>query len=387
MRVLLIADRDFATREHAMLDRLEVGLADDGVRVVRASPALNTEVEAASFGERLIYEPGVATDLAELRLLPPAVALKGVRRQGEAIAKALAEMKLPGKDRPIDVIHGFGGRCWHVAIETAWRTGASVVLDVWSERCLDRVEATEKIHAHSSEPLPLLWVAPDEDLLDDLRERSITCPTRPVPWGVHVPDEVVAWRRDEEPASIVLLSTGRDHAGLVAALEGIAPIAADHPDALFFLDAAALKSHSRIWRALERLGLVERVSLIADLEGRRELILKADCLIQPEHRLGRRSITFEAMAAGMSVVARAADAAPGLTDARTAFLVESTDADAWELAVRRPLEDRALARAVGEEARSFIRASRTVSGQISASLEAYRWMLSSEAVPFDPARR
>lgn len=252
---------------------------------------------------------------------------------------------------------------------------------------MERVESTEKIHARSSEPLPLLWAAPDEAMLDELRNRPLSCPTRFVQWGVHVPDHVVAWRRDEQPIAIAILSTGRDHAGLVAALEGIAPIAADHEDALFFLDAAALKSHARIWRALERLGLIERVSLIADLEGRRDLILKADCLVQPEQRLGRRSITYEAMAAGMALVTRAAEAPPGLTDARTAFLVESPDADSWEGAIRRPLENRALARAVGEEARSFIRASRTVSGQVSASLEAYRWMLSSEAVPFEAARR
>ncbi len=38
MRILIIADESFASRERAMLSRLEVGLADEGVRVVHVIP-------------------------------------------------------------------------------------------------------------------------------------------------------------------------------------------------------------------------------------------------------------------------------------------------------------------------------------------------------------
>ena len=56
MRVLILADGLFATRERALLSRLEVGLADEGVRVVQATPE---DVPASAAGLA-----GAATDPA-----------------------------------------------------------------------------------------------------------------------------------------------------------------------------------------------------------------------------------------------------------------------------------------------------------------------------------
>ena len=55
MRVLLLADRSFATREHAMLRRLEIGLIDEGLRVVRANPPVPNPEPTTGLAGALTY--------------------------------------------------------------------------------------------------------------------------------------------------------------------------------------------------------------------------------------------------------------------------------------------------------------------------------------------
>ena len=56
LRVLMMADRSFARREHAMLRRLEVGLIDEGVRVLRATPAGSPEEPTTGLAGTVSYD-------------------------------------------------------------------------------------------------------------------------------------------------------------------------------------------------------------------------------------------------------------------------------------------------------------------------------------------
>ncbi|MCC6833323.1 MAG: hypothetical protein IT200_18460, partial [Thermoleophilia bacterium] len=98
MRVLFLLDEVFATRERPLIERLEVGLADDGVRVIRAVPDTLRDappggffVETASF------------------------ALRGLVVSRRARAQRLLDQVGTGPDKPIDVIHAMGGAAWAFA--------------------------------------------------------------------------------------------------------------------------------------------------------------------------------------------------------------------------------------------------------------------------------
>src|SRR5262245_65416422 len=99
MRVLILADEFFASREHGLLTRLEVGLADDGVRVIHAVPeGTKTEASAGVFTSVLTYSPKT------LLLTKPLA----VRKLGRAIA----EMDETEEPMDVDIIPVLGGSVW-----------------------------------------------------------------------------------------------------------------------------------------------------------------------------------------------------------------------------------------------------------------------------------
>src|SRR5690606_20945714 len=101
MRVLLLADRSFATREHAMLRRLEIGLIDEGLRVVRANPPVPNPEPTTGLAGALTYN-----DRAWRYIMPA---------PERTLARDLMNLSLearPDSDEepgiPIDLIHAFG---------------------------------------------------------------------------------------------------------------------------------------------------------------------------------------------------------------------------------------------------------------------------------------
>src|ERR1044071_9211761 len=99
MRVLILADEFFASRERGLLTRLEVGLADEGVRVIHAVPE-GIKAEAADGGGGVFTR--VLTYSPKTLILTRPLA---VRKLGRAIA----EMDETEEPTDIDVIHVFGG--------------------------------------------------------------------------------------------------------------------------------------------------------------------------------------------------------------------------------------------------------------------------------------
>lgn len=379
MRVLFIADRSFATRERAMLSRLEVGLAGEGVRVVRAVPPMEITEPSTGFAEQFFYPPdGPLATLLRLRDRPSALAVRG---QARHVARKLDDLDLPGGEGPIDVVHAWGEGCWSLAFETASLVGAAIAADVWSGALVKSLRGYERHHVRSAESQSLTWLAPNESLRTSVLGAHTRWPCRMAPWGVHVPRETSAWGGTDRPVSVVVLSSGHDEQGLLAALRGLAAALASSPDALVFLDAAGMKDHRRTWGALKTLGLLDRVSVIPDVESRRDLALRADVLVQPDRGAGQRSFVLDAMAAGMTIIARRDEHHDELVDGQTALLVVGPSAEGWERAIRRALSDPVSSRAVGEAARSYVREHRQVSRQVRSLMDAYDRMTSSSGVP------
>lgn len=351
MRVLLIADRDFARRESALLARLEMGLVGEGVRVSLALP------DDAALAETRVY-----TNL--LRFRDRASFLSRPARARDLLERLAQGADL---DRPVDIVHALGEDTWSFAAALAQHAEALLALEVWAIRLVRRaVELAD----HSS-----MLLVPDRAIERALRREEGRGSVRHVPWGV--PTEAASTR--SEVPSVVLVGSGDDARAARAALEGIA--LAQGPAPMIFIDAD-LASRARLWPVASRLGLLDRVTLIPDAEAQRTLPLRCDLLVHPEAPGESRSLLLEAMGAGMCIVARTDPAVTDLLDTRTARLVDSTQPAAWADAISPLLADPALRARLGDSARAYVRAEHRPSAHISGVLDAYEWMASRESIPF-----
>jgi glycosyltransferase involved in cell wall biosynthesis len=139
-----------------------------------------------------------------------------------------------------------------------------------------------------------------------------------------------------------------------------------------------------LWPMVRRFGLADRFTLIPDLEARRELSLRGDILCLPDGRGEFRSLTLDAMAAGMLVIAAADPMISVLLEGRTARLIDRQASERWASAVTWALEDRESARRLAASAREFVRTSTRASSHVAAVVDAYEWMTSRESIPFQP---
>jgi len=116
MRVLLLTDELFASREQSLLARLEVGFADEGVRVAHAIPdtAIGRvgQLAGAVFAKQIVYEPGRFILARALR-----------RRKLVAAVRTLVSED----DEDVDVVHVF----WRCGVGT--RCG--VIARTWGSAC------------------------------------------------------------------------------------------------------------------------------------------------------------------------------------------------------------------------------------------------------------
>lgn len=374
----MLADRSFARREHDMLRRVEVGLLDDGARVIRAVPAAGAPAVADSLIPVLPY-----TDEG-----PRFAARARRRRLVRALEEACALLGGGSDGVHLDVIHAWGDRCWDLAIGLAAETGANLAIELWSASCTRRMRRAERRAAavgNDAGPPKGVWLAPNGAVQLAGEDVAGSWPVRAARWGVHpLPRPRTA--RGIGTVAVSIVASGRDPSSLMPVLDACAARAAEGDDAMFFLDDAGVRDHPAVWKHAEQLGLLDRLSVIPDMESRRDLVLQTDVLVIPEARGEVRSIVLDAMAAGLAVVAPMdpmveATALPGL-----AVLVEKPTRGGWSHALGSVLPDRSRLADVGATARALIAEHRPVHRHIEAILDAYR-SLAEAPLPFSDAGR
>lgn len=355
-----------------MLARLHVGLADEGCRVVRAVPHDENATPDDALGPILEYDDRAS--LAPVTL-----------RAGMLLQKAGRFGLSPSghDDRPVDVIHAFGDGCWRLARALAAASGATLAMEVWSRDALSAAHRLDAAHRRD-EQFPrerFVWLAPDGAMDAALRTSMPRANVRLTPWGVHVPGQVTAFTRAEQSIAAVIVGSGRHGAACQAVIGALSRMSETFPQLFVFVDDAFVQAHHSVWKAAESGGLLKRLSVIENLEGRREPVVHADLLIQPEARGEHRTILLDAMAAGMAVAATEDADISALIDGETAALVPGGAAVAWEKALRGLLSDLDAARALGLRAREFIRSERLASAHLRATLNAYAAGAAASATP------
>ncbi len=371
-----------------MLQRLEVGLADEGVRVLQALPRScadrlasdSAAVYTTSVGYHdhgLPFTTGLrARALAEelAKAAPPDDAAgDGVCRLTDVVLVCAAP---PTENGEVEV-----ARTWAFAAAVAQRVGATRVLyEVSSPRLLDSSARTWR--AQSARTCAIGFLAPDAGLVVELAKRVPSLRVRMVPWGVHPADAERAPIDAGRSFSVMLVADGNDAAALRAGVQALGQLATLAPGLLVLADASL--GHPRgvrapgLWRLVEQVpGLKGRVSFIADLEARRELALTADAMLLAGADGVHHSIVFEAMARGTIVFAPADPFNEALVDNVSCLHIPALAASpAAPMTAAQTMAavagDPRRAAALRASARAFVAANRSTSGQVRALLAALR---------------
>lgn len=381
MRILILADELFAGRERSLLTRLEVGLADEGIRIVYAVPESVLE-----------HTPGGATDLSGviskvITYTHGCMALtRGlvVRKIQRSITTAI------GEDETIDIIHVFGGNAWEIGRDLAQATGAALIVEAWRTGLAPRARLLAS--ACNKEPLFLVSDPAIERHLQTPQEPAprapgpVTLRTKVVNWGVLAPSSIRPTFIPNRPATLMLIGSGRDAKAWEAALRGIQLATKEGADLLVFCDSLAAK-RVNLWGLARSLNLLDRISLIEELEGRRDLMLHGDVLILPEAFGEQRSIILEAMASGMVVLAAADPNTSLLQPGRTAFIIDKPSPATWSRILIDLYNDPARAAAIAASAHLFIQVHRKASDHIKGVLDAYQFMSGDDSIPFTTERK
>lgn len=360
MRVAILANDQFLDRERTKLSRLEIGLAAEGVRVAHALPEHVLGDEAAG-----VYSTVVPYSARGFRFTRP-------ERVAE-LATSLGGLLSCDPTDCVDVVHCFGGSTWAMGAELARQSKACVLLEIWRTALIRRVP---RVMRDPTLPGRIAVVAPDLAVRRALTRVVPSGEVYVAPWGVHAAEKPTALFEEGRSLAITILASGHDARGLAACLEGVQSALEMRPDTMVFLDAeAARRAHA--WKKIRALGMTDRVTLVPHLEGRREPVLQTDILLQPEAYGEHRSLTLDAMAAGMVVIARRDAMIEYLVGGRTAHLVNGVSSGVWAEALGWALSRPEEARALAASARQYVAEHRPASGYIGGVMNAYLALVES----------
>lgn len=354
MRVVILADTLFASRERELLARLEIGLADEGIRVIQASPS---DGGTALTDASSVYRTSVTFPA---RGLPFTTGLRARR-----LAERLTEIEIGGEDGDIDIVHVFGGSLWNFGQFVAEACGADLVLEIWRAGLVDRAAAWPSV------PTRTLCLAPDPAIDRALRQ-SGTSP-RLACWGVHAGDPPRPKLAPGRAPTAVLVGAGNDPRGMRSALQGLADCVRRHPELLLFVDALAAR-RADLYALASSLNITANLSFIEEIESRRDLLVHADLLVLCEALGEQRTVVLDAMAHSMIVVAIEDRMSDCLREGVTAKLIKTPAAAQWSMALLAALEDVAASRRLGETAREFVVRERKASDHVRGVIEAYSWL-------------
>jgi len=366
MHVALIIDEERLVHEHAMLNRLSIGLIGEGVQLTRIVPE-TAPSSAVDEGEQRVA-------LAAKLQLPMNVLPWMRRDRTNRAAEAF------GKNLP-DVFCAIGESAWKVGLELSKATRRPIVLDVWSARQIKRVPRRRGANLVAG------YIAPTQAMASGLRRRVDPGLVCLAPMGVALPTEPRRILADPENAiALAVVGGARDLPAYRAVLMALSGLVRDLPQIHVFLELCGPAEHE-IWRFARQVDLLEHVSAITDAARHRALLTRCDVLVMPERYGELRSLTLEAMGYGIPVAAVEDPFLDMLVNGETALLIHHPDAEEWASRIGALLADAERARLVGLGARNRIAADHRSSDQVMRLLGALERVASGGALPFESGLR
>jgi glycosyltransferase involved in cell wall biosynthesis len=353
--LLTIDDRSFATREHTLLRRLEVGFADQGWTVLHAAPESLAVAGQISLARVVEYDPVGPFTTARWR----------ARRLIDRI-DSLGLTEMP------DIIHAWGSDAWGLALQTAAQLGIPAVFEVWADHLIPTLKRWERRITKLDTIGPVLWSTPSSHLLREIDHSGARFPSKLIHWGVYAESAPKQVSKNDQRA-LAVLSTGHEPHLTVTVLQAIAALRKDMPNLIVLLDEAAVSlHHKQVWSAVRDSGIADCTTIVSDMETRRDIVMLADLLIQPQATGEVRSITLDALAHGMIVLAHRDTAVDSLTGDGPPIVVDDQTQRGWEQALTVALNDHHRLERRSVAGQRFIADHRSVSNHVQQLLEIYQ---------------
>ncbi len=358
MHVALIANTAWLDEEMNALRHLVVGLIGEQVRVAQVVPESIHDDAISDFGERVSW---LDTSWDWLR-----------RRRLVHLAEHLAELG-------VDIVHALDGRLWSAARGLAQRLDAAAVLTAGSAVDVEQVATAGAGRSGHAAP-GVGYAAATPSIQQALAERLRgTAVVEHIPPGVHLGKRPTGEPTARSALCAVVTGTGRHDEDYDALLDAISHVAATRAEAQFFFDSQG--DDNQLWEAAKQRDLLGHISLVPRKLGHRELLLKADVLIQPQ-ALGRpRGLILQAMANGVPVCARRDAWVDYLKHDETAWLVDQPNADDWRAVIERLYDQPAFALALAQRAYDWVGQHHLASQQVTRCVNLYR-RLTGEGMKF-----
>ena len=366
MRVLILVDAQFAFHERALIERLVVGLANEGVATQVVLPA-NRGLE--EYGFDLLTEPMWYAD-------------RGLSLTQNIRARQIARQVVGdsgASEEPIDIVHVFGGSAWAMGRELARILSAGLVLEVWRSGMSD---AAKSIGLTESDRA--LFLVPERSFEQGLVKAGLADRVQVANWGAQVASEPVHIFREHKDVGIVLMSSGRQREQCIAAFEGVVDAIETNPDVLIFANLEVVQ-RAGLWSRVQRRGIEDRFTIIDRSEDRRDLLLRCDVLIYPDTLHEERTLLLDAMGAGMAIIAGNDDSIAPIQDSGGVGIVDRPARGVWADMLKDCFEQIEQTRESGERSRAYVMNNRRVASYITSVIDAYSRLFDTSTTPLTDA--
>lgn len=361
MRVLILVDSRFAVHERALIERVLVGLADEGIR---AQIVLPKGRDLEDFGFDLLCEPIWYAD-------------RGLSLTRSIRATQVARQIAQGSETMtglIDIVHVFGGGAWAMGRELARILGAGMVFEVWRAGLID---SAKSLHLDDSDKA--IFTVPERPFEDGLSKAGLGHRVQLARWGAQVLAESTPILNPQKTKSIVLMSSGRQKDQCIAAFEGIADAIEDRPDVMVFANLEVVQ-RAGLWSRVVSRKIDDRFTIIDRSEDRRDLLLRCDVLVYPDTLHEERTLLLDAMAVGMSIIAGNDEYIAPIQDSSGVVIVERPVRSEWAAKLNECLDDPQGARDAGLKARAYVTQHRRASMYMESILDAYQGLLDEKGL-------
>ena len=349
MHVALIADTDWLDDDLLVFNHLVVGLTDELGQVVQVVP------------QRLAQE--------EPRLLGAEVTWRD-SSWGWVRCWRLARLVDHLDDLKVDLIHALSSPVWIGAIRLAKKLQVPAVFGLTSAGDLRRLRWLQRLGTG----LQVAIVAATEPLAVAAQKRlAADWPVITIRPGVHTPPTASSASQVETSHLCAVVSgTGARDEDYRALLTAIGRVTRAYPQTQFFFDTGHDNDQHSLWQAVRDEGLLANVSMLSHELGRREMLLQGHVVIHPQ-ALGRcRSVTLEAMARTIPVLARGDPWLDYLIDDQTAWLVPEPDPQWWVTLIKRVIEEPSRTRSLAQRGRAWVKQRHLTSSYVDGMLALYQ---------------
>ncbi|MDP7005220.1 MAG: glycosyltransferase family 4 protein [Phycisphaerales bacterium] len=319
MTIAMIMSRDRLEQEHAMLNRLTVGLINDGNRVLRVIPTSQSK-------DLPSYEKNIS--LANRICIPMPTPWTLKKNCKEDLVSKFEKSN-------VSTVVSFGKDAQKIALDLSSTLDIKLLSEVISMK--------DALRTKSSSPI-WRWLATTPSFEQAISKRVGSDRVSLVPLGVTSSKRVDDFENTKRKCVCILDSTGniKNTRSILEALSAIREI---H----IFIELVGKKQH-KVWRDVKDLKMLDRVTFLRDVGDLRSLITQTNLVILPSKTMPLRTVLLESMQSGVPVVATNIDGFDMLVDEETSLIT----VDDWESPVQKMINDRDFANSIGLAGASLI---------------------------------